>query len=142
MGFLGKMFGGKTDYPHLSADSPIAEQLHDVEEPLKTLMSQVTDRMEVVPAEDRTYVFIGKPPKRFGVVWIENGEVVNFQSLAKEKGLDAQEMQRLSDMLQEAYEHNESAERFSTNLAGRDVVVTHSAELKKEVSQIIGNMMN
>jgi hypothetical protein len=35
------------------------------------LAGETKDPLEVVPAEDSVYIFVGKPPKKFGIAWIE-----------------------------------------------------------------------
>ena len=136
MGFFSK----KLQYPELDSNTPAAEQVHEVENQLQDLMSQVKDPLEVVPAQDHAYVFIGKPPKKFGVAMIEDGEVQSFVVAAKEKGLDQARIQMLNDQLRDAYLHNMDAERFKTSVAGKEVVVTPSTQLDKEVRQILGSM--
>lgn len=136
MGFFSK----KVDYPELGTDSPAAEQLSEVEEPLKTLMNQVSDPLEVVTADNQAYVFIGKPPKKFGVAAIEDGEVQSFVAAAKAKGLDPIKIQKLNEQFRDAYVNNQDAQRYKANVAGREVVVTPCAELVQEVSQIMGSM--
>jgi hypothetical protein len=86
MGILGKLFSGKQDYPSLDSSDPAAMQLESVRPPLEKLAAETNDPLEVVPAEDSVYVFIGKPPKKFGIAWIEDGDkIVNFKSLVDEK---------------------------------------------------------
>lgn len=142
MGLFDKLLGGKSDLPELDANSPVAEQLQAIEEPLRSLMQQIKDPLEVVPAEGRTYVFVGKPPKRFGVAWIENGELVNFQILAQEHGLKPAELQNMIDQIGDAYRHYEDAQRFAANVAGREIVVTPSPQLKQDVQAIVGSAIN
>ncbi len=141
MGFFNKLFGS-VDYPELDTNSPAAAKIDEIVEPLQSLMEQVKDPMEVIPAEDRTFVFIGKPPKRFGVAWIENGEVCNFQLLAKDQGVTGTEFQKVSDKLRDAYESNQDADRFKTSIAGREVVVTPCAALKQDVGEIVDTVLN
>ncbi len=136
MGFFNK----KLQYPELGEDSPIAEKVHDVEESIKTLMGQVSDPLEVVPAEDHAYVFIGKPPKKFGVATIMDGKVQSFIAAAKEKGLDQVAIQRLNEQLRDAYMHNMDAQRFKTSVNGKEVVVTPCDQLDEEVGRIINSM--
>ena len=95
-----------------------------------------------VPCGERTYIFIGKPPKRFGVAWIEDGEVKNFTLLAKEQGIGAKDMQAISDRLREAYEQHQDAERYQTTVAGREVVVTPVRELGDNVQGIIAQALH
>lgn len=134
------LFSKKPNFPELDSGNPATEQLHEVEQPLKELMGQVSDPLEVVPSDDCTYVFIGKPPKKFGVAKIEEGKVKSFVAVAKEKGLDQAKIQKLNEKFRDAYTHNMDAQRFMTNVAGKTVVVTPSTRLGQEVSQIMDSM--
>ena len=136
MGFFSK----KVDYPELGEDSPVAEQINEVEGPLKTLMNQVSDPLEVIPADNQAYVFIGKPPKKFGVAVIEGGAVQSFVAAAKEKGLEPVKIQKLNEQFRDAYIQNQDAQRYKASIAGKEIVVTPCAELAREVSQIMGSM--
>ncbi len=136
MGFFSK----KLEYPELDSGNPAAEQVNEFEDQLQDLMGQVKDRIEVVPAQDHAYVFIGKPPKKFGVAMIQDGAVKSFIAAAKEKGLDQAQIQKLNDQLRDAYMHNMDAQRFKTNVAGKEVVVTPCSQLDQEVRDIFGSM--
>lgn len=137
MGFFSK----KVNYPALDADNPAAGQVQEVEQPLKELMAQVSDPLEVVPSDEGyAYVFIGKPPKKFGVAKIEEGQVQSFVAAAKEKGLDQVKIQKLNEKFRDAYVQNMDAQRYTTNVAGKEVVVTPCTELVQEVSQIMDSM--
>ena len=134
------LFSKKVDYPELGDDSPVAEQINEVEGALKTLMNQVSDPLEVIPADNQAYVFIGKPPKKFGVAVIEGGAVQSFVAAAKEKGLDPVKIQKLNEQFRDAYIQNQDAQRYKASIAGKEIVVTPCAELAREVSQIMGCM--
>jgi len=134
------LFSKKVDYPELGDDSPVAEQINEVEGPLKTLMNQVSDPLEVIPADNQAYVFIGKPPKKFGVAVIEGGAVQSFVAAAKEKGLEPVKIQKLNEQFRDAYIQNQDAQRYKASIAGKEIVVTPCAELAREVSQIMGCM--
>ena len=136
MGFFSK----KLNYPELDSDNPAADQIHEFDGPLQELMGQVSDTLEVVPADDHAYVFIGKPPKKFGVAMIEDGSVQSFIDAAKEKGLDQAKIQMLNEQLRDAYMHSMDAQRYKTSVAGKDVVVTPSLQLDQEVKQIMSSM--
>ena len=138
MGFFSK----KLNYPELDSDNPLANQIHMFDRPLEDLMGQISDPLEVVPAEDHAYVFIGKPPKKFGVAMIEDGSVQSFVAAAKEKGLDPGKIQMLNEKLRDAYMHNLDAQRYKTSVAGREVVVTPCDQLDQEVKEIINSMSN
>jgi hypothetical protein len=134
------LFSKKVDYPELGDDSPVAEQINEVEGPLKTLMNQVSDPLEVIPADNQAYVFIGKPPKKFGVAVIEGGAVQSFVAAAKEKGLEPVKIQKLNEQFRDAYIQNQDAQRYKASIAGKEIVVTPCAELAREVTQIMGRM--
>lgn len=138
MGFFNK----KLKYPELASDDQAAELVHGVEGPLQDLMGQVSDTLEVVPANDHAYVFIGKPPKKFGVATIEQGKVQSFIAEAKEKGLDQARIQMLNEQLRDAYSHNMDAQRYKTSVAGKEVIVTPCAQLDQEIRQIMSSMSN
>jgi len=134
------LFSKKVDYPELGDDSPVAEQINEVEGALKTLMNQVSDPLEVIPADNQAYVFIGKPPKKFGVAVIEGGAVQSFVAAAKEKGLEPVKIQKLNEQFRDAYIQNQDAQRYKASIAGKEIVVTPCAELAREVSLIMGSM--
>ena len=134
------LFTKKLNYPELDSGNPAAEQVHEFEDQLQDLMGQVKDPIEVVPAQDHAYVFIGKPPKKFGVAMIQDGAVQSFLTAAREKGLDQLRIQKLNGQLRDAYMHNMDAQRFKTNVAGKEVVVTPCSQLDQEVRAIFGSI--
>jgi hypothetical protein len=145
MGILGKFFGGKLDYPPLDSSAPAAKQLESVRSPLEKLADETNDPLEVVPAEDSVYVFVGKPPKKFGIAWIEGGDkIVNFKSLVDEKGLSPTSIEHLSEELRKAYIAHQDKPRYVTKINNRDVVVIPSASLlnnlKGVVEQTVGKI--
>jgi len=109
---------------------------------LRELAEQVKDPLEVVPAEHAAYVFIGKPPKNFGLAWIHDGKISGLNTLVEEHGLKPLEVEKLVDQLRDAYERNADVSRFCTTVHDRDVVVTPSARLEKEVHEIIDKVVH
>jgi hypothetical protein len=138
MGILDKFFGDKQDYPALDRASPAATQLESVRSPLEKLANEVGEPLEVVPADDSVYVFIGKPPKKFGIAWIEDGEkIVNFKSLVEERGLAPTSLNRLSDELKKAYIAHEDEPRYVTTVSDREVVVIPSESLLNHLEGVV-----
>lgn len=138
MGLLDKLFGSRTpDYPPIDPQSPPAEHLAAVEDKLGELAGQVKDAMEVVPSERGAYVFLGKPPKRFGLAWIHDGEISGLAHLVKDHGLKPTEVGGVLDSLRRAYERSAEARRYTADVHGRTVVVTPSEQLEAEVHGII-----
>lgn len=140
MGLFGKMFGGEPSYPELGTDTQAAARLEAIRRNLENLARDVSDPMEVVPAEEGAYVFIGKPPKRFGIAWIEGNEVKSFKSLMAEHDVSAQTLNRVSDELREAYQRHQGENRFQAKVADRQVVVTPSQGLEQEVRDILSSL--
>lgn len=141
MGFFSK-FGGQKEYPALGPGSPAAEQLANIQGCLENLVEEIPDRLEVIPDEGTAFVFIGKPPKKFGIAWIKNGQVKNLHSVAKEKGIQPMVLQGISEELRAAYEKNQNTDRFSTVIAGKSIVVTPCDSLKSEVANIVEKIVN
>jgi len=137
MGMLDKWFGGHKDYPSLAADSEAQSHLDEVKAQLETLADEIKDPMEVVPADHAAYVFIGKPPTRFGLAWIHDGKLSNFKNLVEEKHLSPPRMEKLVDDLRDAYTHAKDAQRYKSTVGDRDVTVIPSESLEKEVQEII-----
>lgn len=131
------LFSKKVVYTELGDDHPAAKQFENIEAPLKELMGQVSGPWEIVPADKQAYVFIGKPPKKFGVAVLEDGTVNNFVALAKEKGLSNLKIISLVDELGNAYKQNQETERFKKTVAGKDVVVIPCQKFGAQLAQII-----
>jgi len=138
MGILGKFFGGKHDYPSLDSSAPAAKQLESVRPPLEKLVDEIKDPLEVVPAEDSVYIFVGKPPKKFGIAWIEDGDkIVNFKSLVEEKGLSATSLEQLSEELRKVYIAHQDKPRYLTRISDREVVVIPSTSLLNNLKEVV-----
>ena len=140
MGLFGKIFGQEAQYPELAGDSTAAAQLAAIQSSLEQLASNVSDPMEVVPTDAGAYVFIGKPPKKFGIAWIEEGEVKSFKTMVEEHGMTNTEVARVSDELREVYERHTDTEHFRTTLADRSVVVTPDPGLEQDVREVLSKL--
>ncbi|HXK57026.1 MAG TPA: hypothetical protein PLZ16_10305, partial [Gammaproteobacteria bacterium] len=82
-------------------------------------------------------VFIGKPPKKFGLAWIHDGEVSGLNKLVQDHGMKPLEVEKVVDELRVVYEKASDVQRYSTKVKERLVVVTPSSELEDEVHKII-----
>jgi hypothetical protein len=92
----------------------------------------------MVPGNETTFFFIGKPPKKFGVAWVGmDGNIVNFKSLVEEKGLSMISLEKLSDRLKEVYVNHQDEPRYSMTIGGKQVVVTPSETLKADIRKVI-----
>lgn len=137
MGLFDKLMGGGKAYPELDAGSAAAQKLKAAQAHLEDLAKKVKDPFEVVPTDTRTYVFIGKPPKVFGLVWIDAGQVLNFKAVAEQKKLSAPDFQMISDRMRDAYIRSEAAERFSTVIGGKKVTIIPSDTLGKDMEAVV-----
>jgi hypothetical protein len=138
MGILGKFFGAKLDYPPLDSSTLAARQLESVLSPLENLAEKTNDPLEIVPAEDSAYIFVGKPPKKFGILWIEEGDkIVNFKTLADEKGLSPNSLLQLSNELKKAYITHQDEPRYVTRISDREVVVIPSTSLLDDLEGVV-----
>lgn len=142
MSLFGNLFSSKPDYPAIDPSSTAASRIAEVKTQLGELAGQVKDPLEVVPTEHAAYVFIGKPPKRFGLAWIHDGKISGLNTLVEEHGLKPLDVEKVVDQLRSAYESNADVSRFCTTVQDRDVVVTPSARLEKEVHEIIDKVVH
>ena len=138
MGFMDKLFGSSKEFPPLNKDDPAAQKLDTMWQPVEKFVSEVNDPLEVVPGDETAFFFIGKPPKKFGVAWVEkDGKIINFKSLVEEKGLSIISLEKLSDRLKEVYIQHQEEPRFSTVINDKQVVVTPSETLKTDIRKVI-----
>lgn len=136
MGLLKNLLGGE-DHPTLPEDSYAVERIRSIMPGLRQLISETNDRFEVVPAAESAYVFIGKPPKKFGMAWITGDEVANLGELAREKNYSPITLEKIEDELSAAYKRSETDQRYVFSVDGQDVVVTPSQHLEDEVGRTI-----
>lgn len=136
MGFLDRIFASSKGYQPLDETSPAADRIEKIRDQLETLSKQVHKPLEVVPGEEGSYVFIGKPPKDFGIAWIEGDKLHSLKSLA-DQGVKPEEMKTLSDNLRKVYEANQDDTRFTTKVGRKDIVVTPSEQFRSQVSDVI-----
>ena len=141
MSFFSDLFSRKPDLPDLDPTSTAATRVAEVEAELDTLAHQVNDRLEVVPSEHAAYVYIGKPPKKFGLAWIHDGKISGLNTLVEEHGLGPMEVSRVLTELGEAYERNADVKRYCAHVHDKDVVVTPSDSLEREVHEIIDKVV-
>ena len=137
MGLLDKIFGNKEEYQPLPQDHAAMNRLQQDMKGLETLAGDVTDRLEVVPAEKASYVFIGKPPKMFGLAWVEGDAVRDFKTLGKEKGLTSLDLKPVMDKIKVAYESNPPDERYALQIGGREILVAPAGGLASAVEEAI-----
>ncbi len=141
MGILSGLFGGSESHTPLPSDSYASARLQEVTDQLEALMAETPERLEVVPSEHAAYVFIGKPPKKFGLAWIHDGRTSNFKTLVEDHGVNPIRLERITGHLREAYQRSASVERFAVNIADREIIVTPSEMLEKEVHDIIDEVI-
>ena len=137
MGMFDKLFGDKIDYPPLPADNDAMAKLEEMKAPLEELAGKVNDHLEVVPAEHEAYVYLGHPPKRYGIAWIHDGKVDGLKELVDDNHLSPADTQKMIGALTVAYEGASDVPRYSTELAGKKVVVIPSQDLGQKVNEII-----
>ena len=142
MSLFENLFSSKPDYPAIDPSSTAASRIAEVRTQLGELAGKTKDPLEVVPAEHAAYVFIGKPPKKFGLAWIHDGKISGLNTLVEEHDLKPIEVEKVVDQLRDAYERNADVNRFTATVQDRDVVVTPSTRLETEVHEIIDKVVH
>jgi len=129
MGFLGKLFGGgEKEYMALDPSSAGAQYLEKFRPQLEALVKKIDDRYEAVPSQNAVFVFLGKPPGMFGVAWFLEGDAEehNLKKLIAKKGLSQRKTDMLLNKLRAIYAGKENEPRFSSEVAGKKVIVIPS----------------
>ena len=143
MSLFGNLFSGRTpDYPPLDHNSRAGKKVAEVEDEILELMRKVSEPLEVVPSDHAAYVFIGKPPKKFGLAWIHDGKVSGLNTLIEEHGVTPAEVEKALDQLREAYARHHDAAHFTTTIDEKNIVVTASDALEHEVHDIIDGIVH
>jgi hypothetical protein len=143
MSLFGNLFSGsKPDYPSLDDNSRAGKKLATVEHEIEELMHKVSQPLEVVPSDHAAYVFIGKPPKKFGLAWIHDGKVSGLNTLIGEHGVTPAEIDKIIERLREAYSRHEDAAHYTKTIDRRQIVVTESDALEHEVHEIIDQILH
>ncbi len=137
MGIFEKIFGARQTHTPLEPGNPLAQHLDEIRQPLEGLAEQAKDSLEIVPSGNATYVFIGKPPKQFGIAWLQDGEVFNLKKIADQKGLEQAALEKTTTELSKAYQRSKEDERFATTVCTYPCLVTSSQTLAQDVDQII-----
>ena len=138
MGLFGNLFsGGTPDYPQLDEQSRAGQKVAAVEQELQELVHKVSEPLEVVPTDHAAYVFIGKPPKKFGLAWIHDGKVSGLNTLIEEHGVTPAEIEKVLEALREAYARHQDAQHYTATIDKRKIVVTASESLEHDVHDII-----
>ncbi len=142
MGLLDKFLGSKVEYPPLPAGNEAQATLDEIKAPLEALAHKVSDHLEVVPAAHEAFVFLGKPPKKFGIAWIHDGKVTGLKEFAEEHHLSQIDMGKLIVRLGEAYQHASEAPRYSAEFGGKQMVIIPSKGLEQEMHQIMESTLH
>ena len=141
MGFLTSILG-YPNHPPLDPGTAAAARLEAQRQPLEQLATKVKARLELVPASDAIYVFLGKPPGTFGLAWLKDGAEHNLKTLIQQRRFTSAEVEAISEMLRRVYEAHRGAERYQTTIAGKKVAVTPSEAFAADVRRTIVESMH
>lgn len=144
MGFFSKLFGGGGDkeYPALDTASAAAQAVEKFRPQLEALINKIDDKYEVVPSGKALYTFLGNPPGMFGMVWFLEGDAEehNMKKLMTQKGFGQKKIDSIMIKLRTAYTEAEAEARFSTQAAGKKIVVIPSEVLSEKLYRILHTM--
>ena len=136
MSLFGNLFSSRTpDYPPLDNNSREGKKVAEVEHEIQELMHKVSQPLEVVPSDHAAYVFIGKPPKKFGLAWIHDGKVSGLNTLIEEHGVKPAEIEKAIDQLREAYSRHQDAAHYTTAIDGRKIGLCAGKQVHDHLSR-------
>jgi hypothetical protein len=138
MGFLGKLFGSEPEHPPLDPSSTAATRIAQSRAALEAFAGKIHDKLQVVPGERAVYVFIGRPPEAFGIVWFEkDGEEHNFKTMMKNRGIDQKQVGVIAEHLRQAYVKHQDEPRFASTIGQKKVTVIPSPTFEKDIAAVI-----
>jgi len=140
MGFLSKLFGGgEPELPALDPASSGAQCISNFRPQFEALINKINDRYEAVPAQNSLYVFLGKPPGMFGIVWFLEGDddEHNLKKMMAKRGLSQKKIDKIMEKLRTAYTEAADTPRYSTEVAGKKVIVTPLESLGNNLHNIL-----
>lgn len=137
MGLFSRLFGATPDHPPLPPDSAATGQIDGLRAALEPFVRGVADHLEVVPADDEAFVFLGHPPKRFGIAWLHDGKVHGLKELVESNHLSPGATAGLIERLGAAYAQASAVPRYAVELGGKSVVVIPSGTLERDVHDLI-----
>jgi len=142
MGLFSSLFSSKPAYPPLDSSSSAAQLLDELKPELKELAGKVGGTLEVIPSEHTAYVFIGKPPKNFGLAWVHDHEINGLNTLVEKHGMQPSEIANIVEDLRSAYTQCDGVSRYSAEIDGANLVVTLSDQLEHKVHDIIEKLIH
>ncbi len=135
MGIFDKLRGSSA-LPPLDVSST-AERLI---EPYAGHLADLADRagaLEIVTAGASLYVFVGKPPKAFGLVWYHDGEEQNSKKVAEERGFAYAQLERFTNDLRDVYSKHQGEPRFARKVGRHTATVVPSESFGADVAATV-----
>lgn len=138
MGFLGKLMGKADNLPSINPDVPEHRMMESFKKHIKVLLENVEDPIEVLPYEDKAYVFVGKPPKQFGFMWMDDKYINNLKGVVKEKGMSMADLGRISEDIRTVYTNNrDMLKKYSWKVDNAQVIIISSDTLGQGLKRIV-----
>lgn len=135
MGLFDGMFGPK--HPDLDPQSSAASQITDQGQVFEAFVSSANDRMEAIPGDGCLYVFVGKPPKAFGLVWFDGDGRHDVRSMMEHRAMTRDAASLLVQELPAMYSRYDEEARFAHKVGGKSIIVTPSAAFHAELQQAV-----
>ena len=135
MGIFDKLKGSSA-LPTLEASST-AERLI---EPYADRLADLADRagaLEIVTAGESLYVFVGKPPRAFGLVWYHDGQEQNSKKVAEERGFAYAQLESFTNELRDVYMKHQGETRFARKIGRHTATVVPSEDFGADVAATV-----
>lgn len=136
MGLFDGMFGSK--HPPLPEADPAIAKIAAQNPGFESFVASANDRIEVLAGDGPLYVFVGKPPKAFGIVWFIDGERHDVRSEMESKAMTRDSAAGLVQQLGGVYSNHGGDGRFSHKVGNHAVTVTPSSAFYDEVHEAVG----
>ncbi len=138
MGLFGKK---KPKYQELETSSPVAEVFNSRKNQVKTVLDAHEDNIEMIPGKEKTYFYIGKPPKMFGFAWHDGSRVIELKDVIREKKFIPMRIDMVVGELRKAYEETMNDPRYSALVDDKRVIITDSSGVDSHLEEICARIL-
>jgi hypothetical protein len=142
MSIISNLLSNGNNYPELNPKCTAGQTVSELSDLLNTLAESTGEDLEVIPFHHEAFVFIGKPPGKFGLAWIHDHQVSRLNELIEEHGLSSEEVAQVMKDLRTSYLHHKKDGRFSADVREHSLVVLPSNAMQLDMHDIIERVIH
>jgi hypothetical protein len=139
---LSNLLPNGNNYPELNPKCTAGQTVSELCDQLNTLAKSTEEELEIIPFHHEAFVFIGKPPAKFGLAWIHDQQISRLNELVDEHGLSPEEIAQVMKDLRTSYRHHKRDGRFYADVHEHSLVVLPSNAMQLDMHDIIERVIH